>query len=56
MVLRTMFEAVVNHYWAVGYVDSFYIGRVLEENRNGFWKMKFLCNWEKNGPLKKYEF
>lgn len=29
-------------YFAVDYVNKFYVGRVVEEKESGFWKMKFL--------------
>lgn len=41
----------VEHYYAVDYVDRFYIGRVLADAGNGFWKVKFLHQQSTDGIL-----
>ena len=35
-------QVATEHYYAVDYVDRLYIGRVLSDEGNGFWKVKFL--------------
>ena len=35
-------QVAAEHYYAVDYVDRFYIGRVLSDEGNGFYQVKFL--------------
>ena len=44
-------QIVVEHYYAVDYVDKFYIGRILSDEGNGIWKVKFLHQQSTDGIL-----
>lgn len=39
----------LEHYYAVDYVDTYYIGRAVSQNDDGYFEMKF---WKKSGSKK----
>ncbi|GFO14380.1 otu domain-containing protein 5 [Plakobranchus ocellatus] len=44
-------QLVVESYYAVDYVDRFYVGRIISPAAQGFWKMKFLHQHSRCGVL-----